>query len=360
MNGTYAILTTLTRRAPRFDQLGGTPKTPESTTITRTILANSWDIQNPEKLRSTLAWLRKEGHRAGRPPSPNDNLGPRGLLAWDLVRVIAVAGWGYVADYISEDEAWSHIGPAAVQLRQAYQSWEDLQQAYVNGAFAWDASAGPDCQQKYQQIMADPSSPWRAVPWATDLGTWSEPSAPSPLNVAAGTLDVGGGQIRLKIDGKTPENFVKDKVSSMIWGWVIGGVILIVALIGLGGLGLYVYLTSKSPPSSASAKAGKWDGKTTFECGGNDVITLSGVTATVSGTAVKAMGNCQLTLTGVSITAAVGIDASGNAKVNMAGGSINATTNSAVATAGAHVTCVGTKVTGKSKASGAATVTGAN
>ena len=44
----------------------------------------------------------------------------------------------------------------------------------------------------------------------------------------------------------------------------------------------------------------------------------------------------------------------------MTGGSITATTSSVVASAAAKVDCVGTKVTGKSKVSNAAKVTGAN
>src|SRR6202000_2382930 len=108
-----AILTTLTRRAPRHDLLGGTEKSPESTTTTRTVLANSWGVRDAESLRKTLTWLRQEGHRVGHRASPDDGLGPQGLLAWDLARLVAVAGWGYVADYISEEEAWAAIGPAA-------------------------------------------------------------------------------------------------------------------------------------------------------------------------------------------------------------------------------------------------------
>src|SRR5262245_27410766 len=102
----YAILTVMTRRAPRHDQLGGTPKNPETTGITRKILANSWDIDGREKLLETLSWLRDQGHRAEHRASPSDGLGPSGLLAWDLVRLNAVAGWGFVADYIAEDEAY--------------------------------------------------------------------------------------------------------------------------------------------------------------------------------------------------------------------------------------------------------------
>ncbi|MCA9589795.1 MAG: hypothetical protein KC657_31040, partial [Myxococcales bacterium] len=95
------------------------------------------------------------------------------------------------------------------------------------------------------------------------------------------------------------------------------------------------------------------------ECKGNDKVTLSGVTATVSDTAIRAGGNCQLTLVNVKLTAPVGIEAAANAKVTMTGGSITASTNSVVASAAANVTLTGTQVTGKSKKSGAAKITGA-
>ena len=70
-------------------------------------------------------------------------------------------------------------------------------------------------------------------------------------------------------------------------------------------------------------------------------------------------GTFQLTLTGVSITAPVAIEAGANAKVIMTGGSVTASTNSVVASGSAKVDLVGTKVSGKSKASAAAKITGA-
>ncbi len=187
---------------------------------------------------------------------------------------------------------------------------------------------------------------------------------PPQHNMAAGTFDMGGGQqLQVQINGKTPESYLKDKASSMIWGWIIGAVIIgIMVLTGIG-FGIYIYLEAKNPSTGSGVKTGaaaQWDGKSTFECKGNDVVALTGVKANVSGTAIKASANCQLSLTGVDITAGVGIEASASAKVTMTGGSINATTNSVVATAAAKVDCVGTKVTGKSKASGAAKITGAN
>ena len=181
-------------------------------------------------------------------------------------------------------------------------------------------------------------------------------------NLAAGTFDVGGGhQLQVKINGKTPEGYLKDKASSMIWGWIIGAAILGLVVLIFVGVGIYVYVAAKdtSNPAAAAkaAEAASWDGKTPFTCGGNDVIALTGVTATAG---VKTGGNCQLTMTGVAITAPVAIEAGGNSKVTMTGGSIVASTNSVVASANAKVDLLGTKVTGKSKASGGAKVTGAN
>jgi hypothetical protein len=118
-------------------------------------------------------------------------------------------------------------------------------------------------------------------------------------------------------------------------------------------------MAAQAAGAPREAKAAVWDGKSTFECKGNDAVTLNGITATVSGTAIKASANCQLTLVNVNLTAPIAIDASASAKVTMTGGSITASGNSVVASGAAKVDLVGTKVTGKAKKSGAATVTGA-
>jgi hypothetical protein len=88
----------------------------------------------------------------------------------------------------------------------------------------------------------------------------------------------------------------------------------------------------------------KINDESTFECGGNDVVVLTGVTATAG---VKAAANCQLTMTGVNITAPVGIEASAKAKVIMTGGSTTASTSSVVASGSAKVDLLGTRMSGK-------------
>lgn len=182
------------------------------------------------------------------------------------------------------------------------------------------------------------------------------PQAPQH-NLSQGTFDMGGGhQLRVKINGKTPENYLKDKASGMIFGWILGAIIVGLMVLTAVGFGIYIYVAAKSGSSPKAAAVAKWDGKSTFECGGNDAVVLTGITATAG---VKASGNCQLNLSNVNITAPVAIEAGANAKVTMAGGSITSSTNSVVASANAKVDLVGTKVTGKSKVSGAAKVTGA-
>ena len=184
---------------------------------------------------------------------------------------------------------------------------------------------------------------------------------PPPNQHPPGSFDMGDGyRLQVKIDGKDPEKFAKDKVSSMIWGWIIGAGILLLMLVIFGGVGIYVWMQANESGAGGGAaaktpSAGAWDGKSTFECKANDAVTLTGVTASAG---IKASGNCQLTLVNVNITAPVGIDASGNAQVTMTGGTLNGSTSSVAASANAKVNCVGTKVTGKSKKSGGATITG--
>ena len=129
-----AILTVMTRRAPRYDCLGGAPKdAPDSESTAKTILKNSWGIESREKLESTIEWLGSGGHsadfqKAAAAPATatpaqqafvkqyGAQLGARGLLAWDLGRLFAVAGWGYLAGFCNEIEAWGVSMPAADRL----------------------------------------------------------------------------------------------------------------------------------------------------------------------------------------------------------------------------------------------------
>ncbi len=195
-----AILTTLTRREPRHDLLGGAPKSPEAEGTARTILTNSWSIEGRDKLQAALDWLANAGDNQSyqqgaaafgqasaqqRQQVPGlafinqygTELGTRGLLAWDLGRLLAVAGWGYLAGYFTEDEAWRAIFPAATRLRATYTSWEEFGKHYRIGTLYADAASVGQVEAILAQLAAAPNSPWRVTPWRLDVPAVSSPTA---------------------------------------------------------------------------------------------------------------------------------------------------------------------------------------
>lgn len=166
-----------------------------------------------------------------------------------------------------------------------------------------------------------------------------------PANPSTSSAIMGGIQERAKERVKT----------ELIW-WAGGCVVVIIVLIGLAGLGLYIWHSATSDAPTAAAAT--WDGKTPFTCGGNDVVTFKNVKSNVTGTAITALGNCSVTLVDVDITADTGIEAGAASTVIVQKGSINGTTLAVHATAGAKVTLTGTKVTGKTEALNGAKITG--
>lgn len=133
------------------------------------------------------------------------------------------------------------------------------------------------------------------------------------------------------------------------WMAVPGLLIGAVALIA----GLWPVLKMTLGVSLASS----WDGTSAFDCDGNDDRKVSGVTASMSGTAIYARGNCHLTIEDCHIKAQTAIDASGNAHVIIKGGSVEGAV-AVDASANASVDNRGGKVSGKVKRSANARITG--
>jgi hypothetical protein len=180
---------------------------------------------------------------------------------------------------------------------------------------------------------------------AQNLGFGPPPPGAGRHNIP--DMRVGDMNVRVKINGMTPENYAKDKVSSMVWGWIIGAIVIVLLIIGGGILGIYVWYQAKSSGTASvptkTPEAATWDGKTTFKCDGNDAVALKNVKATAG---VEADGNCKLTIDNCTITAPVGLTTDGNARVTMTGGSITSTT--AIKAMGiSNITLSGTTVKGK-------------
>ncbi len=84
----------------------------------------------------------------------------KGLLAWDMCRVSHLAQWGYVAGYITIEEAQALIEPAARTLSKKFNNWEDVQKNWLDG-YAQHATldaenpVGTDLevrQKKYEEL----------------------------------------------------------------------------------------------------------------------------------------------------------------------------------------------------------------
>jgi hypothetical protein len=149
----------------------------------------------------------------------------------------------------------------------------------------------------------------------------------------------------------------KDKIKSALF-WYVGFGLLAGAIV----LGVVLYLRhtvhkAMTEPSASAKAAAKWDGKSPLTCSSGEV-TIEGVTAKLDGTAITASGDCHLKLIGVDVSAAIAIEAGGNATVSIEGGSIAGTKHAVHALGNAEVKLDKTKVTGEKKKLGSAKIVG--
>jgi hypothetical protein len=210
---TCAILTESNRR--RHDLLGGCERTPEDIKAWQDSLAQWWGVHNRAELLDTLQWVERGGHRrefdelareltAATPaqlaniradvrddPSLSNKVeialkygsefGHKSIAAWDYARYVSLCGWGYIAGYLSEEEAWRRIMPTARLLQKTFDSWEDLGKNHVVGREFWSWKQTQDrgnvTRQCYAKLLTDPSSPWVRLKWDMEL---SAPKATAP------------------------------------------------------------------------------------------------------------------------------------------------------------------------------------
>lgn len=138
-------------------------------------LRDWWGITGREEAVKTLSWLEKTGHRRRylaedrsrwrkqQPPTP--------YLAWDYCRLVWVAGASYVAGYLTEEEAWQRIMPAARAVQANYSSWREMGEDYLRGRERWKGRRDPQFDRIFQLLTNpdDTNSPWNRNKWDTDL-----------------------------------------------------------------------------------------------------------------------------------------------------------------------------------------------
>lgn len=174
------------------------------------MLKRWWGVKNGPETHEILRWLMQEGHRAEfntifaqlaplppdqfaakmrqfDPQRPMDALRQQhftfiyenrqylangGLVSWDMGRLINICRGAYVTGYLSEQEAWAYIMPAARAIQQAYHSWSEVSTGYLLGWRYWQH--GKPTERFYieqaEWLKTNPASPWQQLAWDTPLG----------------------------------------------------------------------------------------------------------------------------------------------------------------------------------------------
>jgi hypothetical protein len=136
--------------------------------------------------------------------------GARGLLAWDAGRLVNLAGWGFVAGLLAEEEAWTYILPMAQAAQRSYASWEELGKHYLLGREFWSGEWEGAVARAHLAMLDRADSPWRQLPWGLDLNAHGiaaplqavtigtpapppPPPAPAPVKKSNAGLFIGLG-----------------------------------------------------------------------------------------------------------------------------------------------------------------------
>lgn len=101
-------------------------------------------------------------------------VGEKGILGWDLSRLIWVASHSFAAGYITEVEAWAAIMPAACKLQATFNSWVEFKASYLDGRYYWNGGEQDQVQMReIIEVLIAPKnlgSPWNRLSWSQDLG----------------------------------------------------------------------------------------------------------------------------------------------------------------------------------------------
>ncbi|TMQ67958.1 MAG: DUF1266 domain-containing protein [Candidatus Eisenbacteria bacterium] len=103
------------------------------------------------------------------------------LLGWDYCRYIMLCRWGYMLCFLTEDEAWRQMLPAARTIQGGFGSWAELGEDYLVGREFWSHEEMDRTGKIYRDIetwlVKNPRSAWNQLPWRMELGAGT-PSTP--------------------------------------------------------------------------------------------------------------------------------------------------------------------------------------
>jgi len=94
----------------------------------------------------------------------NENI-YKGILAWDMGRLVAVSRLAFDAGYIDEQTAWDYIRKGYQAAIQEYTVWKDMATAYLIGRGAWsgDSVMLGGLYVVAKNSVEDDKSPWKSI-----------------------------------------------------------------------------------------------------------------------------------------------------------------------------------------------------
>lgn len=151
-------------------RIGGTPKSPKSKQIVRSVLSEQWDITNYATLLETVSYM-SEGEGFYRCETQS-------ARAWQLCRSTSLLGMAYVAGWAEREEIIQHSRKICLRIQDTFESWDDLYVNFLDHYAAWHlstdgmtAAAQTDIQQRadiYWELKRRANSPCK-LPWNLKL-----------------------------------------------------------------------------------------------------------------------------------------------------------------------------------------------
>lgn len=85
----------------------------------------------------------------------SERWGDKGILAWDLSRMANLVQWGYVAGYITYEEALKLIEPAAQMTAETFSSWDEFYLNYLDGYNWWARNDVYTYREMYEAALKE-------------------------------------------------------------------------------------------------------------------------------------------------------------------------------------------------------------
>lgn len=143
------------------------------------LLDMGWGIKNKEETINMINWLFLEGHNkefikeikslSREELESLEIKETQNVLAWDLCRVVYIAGGAYLSGYIKYEEAINYCVDAFEKLQQNFTSWDNMMDSYLLGVKYWSGEEQINERLKHYEKLKNKSNSLYSIPWNTKL-----------------------------------------------------------------------------------------------------------------------------------------------------------------------------------------------